>query len=251
MFFFKKKEIPINEFFPENFVDIHSHLLPGIDDGAKDLNNSIELILKMRSYGIKNFITTPHVLGSVYPNSSETIKMKLKEVQEELKKRKITDVSLGAAAEYMLDEEFSVLLEKDDILTLKDNLVLVEMSYFNAPNNLFEVLFELGLKGYKPILAHPERYIFYHNNLRMYTKLKNAGCLFQLNLLSLTEKYGKNVQKTSLKLLEEGMYHYVGTDVHNIEHIRLLKDVSNKKTLHRIELLLENNSKFYKKSAKN
>ena len=193
MFFFKKKEIPLNEFFPQGFVDIHSHLLPGIDDGAKDLENAIALIEKMSSFGIKNFITTPHILGDLYPNTPEIIKSKLQEVQEALVKRNFTDITITAAAEYMLDEQFAVILEKEEILTLKDNLVLVEMSYFSPPINLYDILFQLQLKGYKPILAHPERYNTYHNNFKEYYKLKRAGCLFQLNLLSLTEHYGKHV----------------------------------------------------------
>ena len=186
MLFFKKKEIPLTDLFSDNFVDIHSHLLPGIDDGAKDIEDSISLITKMHSYGIKNFITTPHVLGDVYPNSSETIKEKLAIVQSTLKERGYADIRFNAAAEYMLDEQFSKRLEADDILTLKDNFVLVEMSYFNAPYNLYEVLFEIQLKGYKPVLAHPERYNFYHQDFENYYKLKKAGCVFQLNLLSLT-----------------------------------------------------------------
>ncbi|KGL64342.1 tyrosine-protein phosphatase [Polaribacter sp. Hel1_85] len=244
MIFFKKKDIPLIEFFPEGFVDIHSHLLPGIDDGAKNLDNSIELILKMRSYGIKNFITTPHVLGDVYPNSSNTIKEKLQEVKEELIKRNIKDVSIEAAAEYMMDEQFSELLEKDDILTLKDNFVLVEMSYFSAPINIYDILFEIQLKGYKPILAHPERYNFYHNDINHYHKLKKAGCLFQLNLLSLTEQYGKGVQKISEKLLKENFYDFVGTDTHHHNHLDLLKKISTKKNLEKINHLLDNNKKF-------
>mgnify|MGYP000533647182 CR=1 len=244
MIFFKKKEIPLTDFFSEEFVDIHSHLLPGIDDGAKNLDNSIELITKMRSYGIKNFITTPHVLGNVYQNSSKTINKKLEEVREELKNREINDVSIRAAAEYMMDEQFSELLEKDDILTLKDNFILVEMSYFSAPINLYEILFEIQLKGYKPVLAHPERYNFYHNNFNNYYKLKKAGCLFQLNLLSLTEQYGKGVQKTSEKLLKENLYDFVGTDTHHKNHLELLKKIGNKKNLNKIKHLLENNKKF-------
>ena len=118
------KKIDIRKFYPTGFVDIHSHLLPGIDDGAKNLETSISLINKMRSYGIKNIITTPHVLGDLYQNSTETIKNKLREVKEELQRRNITDVSIQAAAEYMMDEQFSELLEKNDILTLKDNYVL-------------------------------------------------------------------------------------------------------------------------------
>lgn len=245
MFFFKKKEIPLTNFFSDNFIDIHSHLLPGIDDGAKDIDNSIELILKMYSYGIKNFITTPHVLGDVYPNSSETIKSKLEEVRKALLAKGYLDIKINAAAEYMLDEQFSKRLEKNDILTLKDNYILVEMSYFNAPMNLYDVLFEIQLKGYKPVLAHPERYNFYHNELDNYYKLKKAGCLFQLNLLSLTEQYGKNVQQISNKLLKQNLYDFVGTDTHHKNHLQLLKKIGTDKNLKKIQHLLKNNSSIF------
>ncbi|WP_373941194.1 histidinol phosphatase [Polaribacter sejongensis] len=223
MIFFKKKEIPLIDFFPDGFVDIHSHLLPGIDDGAKNIETSIALITKMRSYGIKSIITTPHVLGDLYQNSSDIIKDKLREVQAALQRKNITDLTINAAAEYMMDEQFSELLEKNDILTLKDNYVLVEMSYFSAPINLYEILFEIQVKGYKPVLAHPERYSFLHNDFNHYYKLKKAGCLFQLNLLSLTEQYGKGVQKISEKILKENLYDFVGTDTHHNNHLELLK----------------------------
>ena len=225
-------------------MDIHSHVLPGIDDGAKDMDTSIALLLKMASYGIKNFITTPHVLGSVYPNSSEVIKQKLAAVKKELEKREIKGISIQAAAEYMLDGEFSALLDQKDILVLKDNYILVEMSYFSAPINLYELLFEIQLKGYKPVLAHPERYNFYHTDFKSYYKLKQAGCLFQLNLLSLTDQYGKGVQKTSEKLLKENLYDFVGTDTHHQNHLELLPKIGTKKTLEKIKHLLNNNKKF-------
>ena len=244
MLFFKKKEIPLNELFPEGFIDIHSHLLPGIDDGAKDLENSISLITKMHSYGIKNFITTPHVLGDVYPNSSKIIQEKLEVVRSELKKQGFEDIKINAAAEYMMDEQFVERLKEGDILTLKDNYILVEMSYFNAPYNLYDVLFEIQLKGYKPVLAHPERYNFYHNDFQNYYKLKKAGCVFQLNLLSLTEQYGKGVQKTAQKLLKENMYDFVGTDTHHHNHLKLLNKIGTVKTRKQIEHLLNNNKKF-------
>lgn len=244
MFFLKKKEIPLTELFTDTFVDIHSHLLPGIDDGAKDLNHSVELIRKMSSYGIKNFITTPHVLGDVYPNSSSLIKEKLKEVQQALINNGLNDINISAAAEYMMDEQFVTLLKNDDILTLKDNFILVEMSYFNAPLNLYDILFEIQLKGYKPVLAHPERYNFYHNDFESYFKLKKAGCLFQLNLLSLTEQYGKGVQKTADKLLKNNLYDFVGTDTHHHNHLKLLKSLGTVKVKKNIDKLIGNNSKF-------
>ena len=247
MLFFKKKEIPLNEFFPKGFVDIHSHLLPGIDDGAQDLETSIALIQKMSSYGIKNFITTPHILGDLYPNTPKIIKSKLKEVKDELLRRNITDITIDAAAEYMMDEQFSAIIEKDEeILTLKDNLVLVEMSYFSPPINLYDILFQLQLKGYKPVLAHPERYNSYHTNFQNYYKLKRAGCLFQLNLLSLTEQYGKYVQKTAENLLKENMYDFVGTDTHHQNHLQLLEKVGTKKNFKNIEQLMLNTKQFLK-----
>ncbi len=244
MFFLTKKEIPLDKVFNDDFVDIHSHLLPGIDDGAKNLDNSIELIKKMYSYGIKNFITTPHVLGDVYPNSTELILSKAALVRKELKNIGLDDINFRAAAEYMMDEQFVERLKANDILTLKDNYILVEMSYFSAPYNLFEVLFEIQLKGYKPVLAHPERYNFYHNDFQKYYQLKKAGCVFQLNLLSLTEQYGKGVQKTTQKLLKENLYDFVGTDTHHKNHLRLLKKIGNKKTVKQIENLIAKNSLF-------
>ena len=241
MLFFKRKEIPLQNVFPVDFVDIHSHLLPGIDDGAKNLEDSISLISKMSTYGIKNFITTPHVLGDLYPNSTEVIQDKLEEVRKEVQKRGMININIRAAAEYMMDEKFIERLKQNDILTLKDNFILVEMSYFNAPYNLHDILFQIQLKGYKPVLAHPERYSFYHSDFQNYYKLKKAGCLFQLNLLSLTEQYGKGVQKIANKLLEKGMYDFVGTDTHHHNHLRLLKKIGTKKIKDKISVLLNNN----------
>ena len=245
MLFFKKKTFPLADLFPKGFVDIHSHLLPGIDDGAKNVNESIALIREMSALGIKKIITTPHILGDVYPNSSALIQQKLHEVKNGLALNEITDVTIHAAAEYMMDEQFSELLKADDILTLKDHYILVEMSYFSAPFNLFDILFEIQLKGYKPILAHPERYHFYHNDFEVYYKLKKAGCLFQINLLSLTPHYGKNVQKITSKLLKENLYDFVGTDLHRLDHLQALQKIGTLKTKKAISHLLENNKKVF------
>lgn len=246
MFFFKEKLIPLTDFFSEGFIDIHSHLLPGIDDGATDLSNSVALIEKMASFGIKKLITTPHILADLYPNTPEIIKNKLTEVKKELIKRNLSDISIAAAAEYMMDEHFLKILENDqELLTLKDNLVLVEMSYFSPPYNIFEIIFQLGLKGYKPVLAHPERYQSYHDNFRIYQKLKNAGCLFQLNFLSLTENYGKGVQHTAYKLLKENMYDFVSTDCHNLRHLEVLQKIATKKNKKLLEPILNKNKTVF------
>lgn len=245
MLFFKKKEIPLTEFFPKGMVDIHSHLLPGIDDGAKDVTDSMALIERMASFGITRFVTTPHILGDLYPNTPEIIQEKLALVKEALNAKGWHHIHISAAAEYMLDEQFAVLLATGTLLPLKDNLVLVEMSYFSPPINLFEILFELQLKGYKPVLAHPERYFTYHNSLKTYYKLKTAGCLFQLNLLSLTAHYGKPVQKTAHYLLKEHLYDFVGTDTHHQQHLDLLQRIGTKENLKLLERILQENVRVF------
>ncbi len=245
MLFFNRKNISIQNFFSDTYVDIHSHLLPGIDDGAKDIDDAINLIKKLVSYGIKNIITTPHIMGDVYPNTSEIIKRKLDEVRQELTNRKI-EVNLKAAAEYMLDEQFVDLLKKKDILTLDGFHILVEMSFFSPPMNLFDTLFDIQLKGYKPILAHPERYQFYHGNLDNFYKLKKAGCLFQLNLLSLTDQYGKGVTKSAKNLLENQLYDFAGTDTHHNNHLHLLETIATSKNLKLLQPLISKNKQFHK-----
>jgi len=239
-----KKETPITEVFPMDFVDIHSHLLPGIDDGSKSMENTIEMISTMDSYGIQNFITTPHVLGNVWKNSSDTILDKLDLVLEELEKRDMSYIKFDAAAEYMLDEEFCELLKARDLLTLKEDSLLVEMSFLQAPVNLYEMLFDIQLAGYKPIMAHPERYMFYHQDFELYQKLKDAGCRFQLNLLSLTGHYGKSVQKAAERLLKEGMIDFAGSDTHNMNHLNTLKKIGTKKNLKLLAPILQNNLEF-------
>ncbi|MGB2128078.1 MAG: tyrosine-protein phosphatase [Flavicella sp.] len=245
MFTLFKKNKPATEVFPVNFVDIHSHLLPGIDDGAKNLEDSISLISKLDDFGIHNFITTPHVLGGVWTNSSDTILDKLELVQEELLKQDMSYITINAAAEYMLDEQFCDLLKKRDLLTLKEDNLLVEMSYLNAPVNLFEILFDIQLAGYNPILAHPERYNFYHNDFEKYHRLKEAGCRFQINLLSLTGYYGKSVQKTAEKLIEQNMIDFAGSDTHHHKHLNALETIGTRKNIKLLEPILKRNSEIF------
>jgi len=241
--FFTKK-IPLTKIFPTDFVDIHSHFLPGIDDGAKNIEEAIELLTKMTSYGITNFITTPHVIGKVWNNSSDTILQKLETLREELEKRDLSYININAAAEYMLDNNFSKLLKDRDLLTLNKDFLLIEMSYFFPPINLFELIFDIQLAGYRPILAHPERYAFYYNNFDMYEKLQKAGCRFQLNLLSLTGYYGKSVKKITEKLLEKNMIDFVGSDIHHEKHLNALKELGTKKNIRLLDPILKNNIKF-------
>lgn len=240
-FFNKQKLIHL---FPENYIDFHNHLLPNIDDGSKGFDESLSLIKRLSSYGIKNFVCSPHIMESVWENTPEIINTKLFELQDYLKKQGVFDVKMRAAAEYMMDQNFEILLKSKKLLTVKEDYILVEMSFINAPINLYDILFEIQIAGYKPILAHPERYSFLQNNFEEYYKLKNAGCKFQLNLLSLSNYYGPEVLKTSKKLLKNNLIDFTGTDTHNMRHLDFLKSINNAALLKLVKPILENNAEL-------
>jgi protein-tyrosine phosphatase len=239
---FKKKETKyLADFFNGEFTDIHSHLLPGIDDGAKDMNNSKELIDELRAIGIKQFITTPHIIKNLHDNNREIIESKRDELNLALGE------NFRAAAEYMLDSHFFESIKKEKLLTLKDQNILIEMSYVNPPLQLYDILFELRLEGYQLVFAHPERYPYYFSkNFTDYKKLMENGCKFQLNLNSVFGYYGKPVQKVAFDLLEQNMITFVGTDAHHHNHVRSLgRELPlNKKQLLALETAI-NNNKFF------
>ncbi|MBP0902459.1 tyrosine-protein phosphatase [Mariniflexile gromovii] len=225
----------------ENFVDIHNHILPGIDDGEKNVYKSIDLIKKLEELGVKHFIATPHIMQDFYPNTNETIDNAYKLLLKNLNKKPQTGITINTAAEYMLDNEFEKILEDGNILTLKSNYVLIEMSYFQPPLNLEPLILKIKTEGYLPVLAHPERYGFYHNSLDYYDRLKQLGCLFQLNLLSLSEYYGNSVEKTANYLINKNLIDFVATDAHNSLQIEKLSNlVLNKKTSEKILSLINN-----------
>jgi protein-tyrosine phosphatase len=161
-------------------------------------------------------------MSEYYPNTSSRLLAGLDTLKQGLWSAGV-EIEISCAAEYFMDEHFEYLIERNDILTLKNNYVLVEMSFFAPPLKLDEYLFKLQTKGYKPILAHPERYIYYSKNFDRFQDLKNRGCKMQLNLLSLLGHYGKEVKVLAEKLLENGLYDFAGTDTHNVGHIERLK----------------------------
>ena len=244
MFHFFKKKSPITAHFPTNFVDIHSHILPAIDDGSKSLDESVALLKRMYDYGIRSFIFTPHVMEGVWENSSEGIQQKLLELKNHLTTIDFPSIHISVAAEYLLDHNFNKLLEARDVLTLKGTKILIEMSYINAPVNLYDILFKIQIAGYQPVLAHPERYVYLHQKYNEYAKLKEAGCLFQLNLLSLSNYYGPHVQSVATKLLKDQFIDFVGSDVHNQRHLKYLETINNPKALKLILPVLEKNTIF-------
>ncbi len=203
-------------------VDLHSHLIPGIDDGAKTIEDSLALIRALHELGYRKLITTPHVMNDLYPNSPETILKGLEALRQAVKREGI-EIELDAAAEYLLDETFGDKLEAGQLLTLPGNRVLVEMSFVSPPMELESLLFRLQAKGYQPLLAHPERYLFMKEDFRKYQDLKERGCEFQLNLLSLTGYYGKPIKDNGYRLLKAGLIDFLGTDLHHERHAAQLR----------------------------
>lgn len=216
--FFKSKAF-LKDLIPTGFVDIHSHLLFGIDDGAKTSEDTKFLLESMLAMGFGKIITTPHTTPYIWDNTKDMIVDRYEEVKVVLPEL-TKSVSLRVASEYLMDDSFSKRIQSERLLTLQGDYVLVEMSYINPPIQLFDILFELKSAGYQIVLAHPERYNFYHNNLEIYKKLKKVGCLFQLNLLSVTGYYGAKVAETAEYLLKSAMIDFVGSDIHHSNHIK-------------------------------
>lgn len=225
--FFKKKSPELlNERINLKLIgsDMHSHLLPGIDDGSKTMEESIEMILALKELGYQKLICTPHVMYGYYHNTTEKILSVFEQLKQELILRKI-DIDLGVSAEYNFDEELLARLEKKDLLTFGNSsyqYLLFECSYFNEPVGLDALIIEIFAKGYLPVLAHPERYPYFASNPQVYADLKSKGVLFQLNINSLTGMYSKGVQQTATWLVEQDYIDFIGTDVHKIEHIHQL-----------------------------
>ena len=206
---------------------MHSHVLPGIDDGAPDIETSVHLIKGLYDLGIRKMVATPHIIGDLYRNTPETIEAALIKTKQACVNGGIS-MELSAAAEYLLDDHFlSLLKKKQPLLTIAGNYLLTEFSYTMQPVNIEEIIFAVITEGYRPILAHPERYHYYHRNYNEYHRLNELGFHLQVNILSLTGYYGKPVEKAAKYILDKGLAEMVGTDLHHDRHLTALKDAGN------------------------
>jgi tyrosine-protein phosphatase YwqE len=227
-FFKKDKRSAVQYDFSNIFQDIHSHILPGIDDGSPNVGTSIALLSLLKEAGFNKFICTPHIISDLYRNTPETIQAALTLLKKACLQQGL-EVELSAAAEYMMDDYFMELLRgKQRLLALSKNYVLTELSYATAPSNLEKIAFELVTNGYQPLMAHPERYFYYHQNFDAYFRMKELGFLLQVNLLSLAGYYGKATEKAARFIFENNLADYVGTDLHHIKHLKALLDNRSK-----------------------
>lgn len=227
---FKKKvrtEIPF--IFPK--VDIHSHLIPGIDDGSPDMDTTINYLRALQALGYEKIITTPHVMIDHFPNNKEAILKGCDNVRAEIDKIGL-EIDFDVAAEYFLDEHFFELIRKDELLCFgREKYVLFEMSFMQESPAVENVIFELLSKDYTPLLAHPERYNYYIRNFNRLVRFKELGCKLQLNINSVTGYYGGKQKELSIALLKEGLIDFLGTDLHHERHLDALNTLN--KTLYR------------------
>lgn len=225
-----------SDIFPFHLLktDMHSHLIPGIDDGSPDVETSFHLMNGLKNLGYEKLVTSPHVMQDLYPNNSLTIHNGYAQLKAAWQEK--TEIPLKPAAEYFLDDHvFKDIMQGQKLLTIKDNLLLFEISFASPPLGLREMLFEMQLKGYELILAHPERYSYMHYNFKKeYDALRNAGCHFQCNLLSFSGYYGKPTRDAAEFLVKEGMVDFLGTDLHHDRHLEALQTLPFTTSLRRL-----------------
>jgi len=210
-------------------VDVHSHLIPAIDDGVQSLEESLGILKEMEQLGYEKVITTPHTMAGSYDNTPEIINSGLAKVKKGITEAGI-NIEIEAATEYFLDETFMERLDSGEpLMTFGNNYVLVETSFISPPPQLKEASFQLTLKGYKMVFAHPERYLYLIENKGLLEELIDRDIIFQLNAVALTGCYSKPVQKFAERLIDMKLPRLVGTDCHNMGHIHLLKQATTTK----------------------
>ena len=215
----------------EGFRECHCHLLPGVDDGVKELHETLKILELWQSLGVKEVWLTPHIMEDI-PNKTQELKQKC----EELKTVAPKGITLRLSAENMMDNLFLQRLELRDLLPIgrdRQNL-LVETSYYNPPMDMHRFFERIKESGYIPVLAHPERYQYM--DMSTYKMWKEKGVLLQLNVPSLVGAYGPEVQYKAEKLLNKGMYDYCGTDTHSIRFVEyFLNGKISKKTVRKVQ----------------
>ncbi|MFN4083318.1 MAG: tyrosine-protein phosphatase [Bacteroidia bacterium] len=223
-------------------VDLHSHLIFGVDDGCENMEQSIELLKGFAEMGMRKVITTPHVMGDYYKNNPGILLPVRDKIREELKKQNI-QIEFECAAEYLIDDLFEPKIASGELLTFGSNkkYVLIELSFMEEPRELKQVLFQLQVSGYTPVLAHPERYLYFTPKKERYHELKDQGILFQMNMLSTIGYYGKPTLDMAEYLIKNKLIDMVGSDTHRIQHQQLLKEAYKSKLfytlVHQTELL--------------
>lgn len=216
--FFSKPQKPIS--LPYS-TDIHCHVIPGVDDGSPDVQTSADLIEHMQKWGISRIFASPHVTKSTFENTPETLAEPLRQLRAELTSRG-NDIEVNHHAEYRLDDFSLAQFEAGTFMSLPGNYIMIENPFVDEPWFIDQVIFDLQVKGFTPVLAHPERYSYYFKRRDRYKALHDAGAKFQVNVLSLAEAYGKEQRAMAGYLISNGLVDFLGTDLHNSRHAEII-----------------------------
>lgn len=214
---FSSKKDPIQLWFN---TDIHCHVLPGIDDGSPDVDTSLELITGLNELGIKRILASPHVAAEEFPNTPETLSEAYQKLTAALKDANI-DIPVGHSAEYRIDDGLKTIIDEKKLIPYPGNYVLIENSWVSEPWELEQLIFDLQVRGFSPIMAHPERFTYYHSRPERYDAL-HEKISFQVNVLSLAGHYGRGIKSVAEMLLKKGYVDFLGTDTHNRRHLEVI-----------------------------
>lgn len=234
--FLKRKYKLVGTGLLSGMTDVHSHVLPGVDDGSPDMRTSLELLAYMESLGFSRVWLTPHVMED-FRNTNDLLRERFAKLKAEYK----GGIELRLASEYMMDSGFENRLHTE-VLPLGSGNLLVETSYMYPPDRLHDILLDVWQTGYQPVIAHPERYAYMQE--ADYWLLKERGYHFQLNLMSLSGYYGPRPKFVGESLLRQGMYEYVGSDLHHLERYQPMLNALRltRKQLDALEVLIANNA---------
>lgn len=221
--------------------DMHSHLIPGIDDGSRSMDETIAMLAKFESLGYEKVITTPHVMGDFYKNTPKIILGGLENVRA-MSQQLGLKIEVEAAAEYYYDESLmNKLNAKESLLTFGDKFLLFEFSMMSKPDQIDDLFFQMLTQHYTPVLAHFERYTFLFGSVEKAIEWREKGINIQLNLNSLTGHYGPDVRKQAERLVDAGAIDFVATDCHRMDHLMILEKNLSLPYFHKVaQLQLKN-----------
>lgn len=242
--FFSKPKTPAPLCFN---TDIHCHILPGVDDGSRDVETSAELVERMQGWGIERILASPHVTQDTFENTRETLTPALESLRAELARRG-NNIEVLHSAEYRIDELLMRHIEAGDLMPYPNDYLLIENSFMQEPWNLDQLIFDLQVRGFRPILAHPERYSYYYTHKNRYEEIRNLGAGLQINLLSLAGAYGKAERAVAEYLIKNELVDFIGTDLHRRSHADAIDAYLLTKQAHKdmeaLEPLVKNNTAF-------
>jgi protein-tyrosine phosphatase len=202
---------------------MHSHLLPDVDDGIRTTDDALTCLRQFAEWGIQHVVTTPHISQDMYPNTSDLLRNVAAELRTQLETEQIP-LTFDVAAEYMVDELFVKRLQENDLLSFgAERYVLIETGWASLPRQLNTWTFQMQVQGYKPILAHPERYPYFRGKTESLVELRQQGCLLQLNLMSLAGRYGAEARRMAQALIQNGLVDFVSSDLHHPRDLPILE----------------------------